>query len=59
MRNLTPVTIDGVPFDQDYAEPIQKIEVSRVFKYQGVNADEILARRPSNAPPAPQAQTKQ
>lgn len=59
VRHLTPVTIDGVTFEQDFSTPIQKIEVSRVFKYQGVSANDILARRNSLAPPASPAQAKQ
>ena len=59
VRHLTPVTIDGVTFEQDFSNPIQKIEVSRVFKYQGVSANDILARRNSLAPPASPAQAKQ
>ena len=32
--NITPVMIDGVEIQQDFARQIVKIEVSRIFKYQ-------------------------
>ena len=35
LATLTPVTIDGIEVDQEYENPIQRIEVSQVFKYQG------------------------
>ena len=31
---LTPITIDGIDVNKDFAKPVQKIEVSRVFRYQ-------------------------
>ena len=32
--NLPTVSVDGIELPQDFENPIQKIEVSRVFKYQ-------------------------
>jgi len=45
------VTIDGVEVDQDFNAPITKIEVCRVFKYQGVVNPEQIINRNLLAPP--------
>ena len=34
---LTPVFIDGIEVKQEYSTPIERIEVSRVIKYQEKN----------------------
>lgn len=52
-RNLTPVTIDGIEVDQDFNAPICKIEVSRVFKYQGAVTPELILQRGPHLAPTP------